>query len=456
MIEKVSKWLWGDMSQKETRKYGLLALAFLFIIGTYWLLRPMKDAIFASTVGIKFQPTAKIVSLCFLLPVTLLYSKLVDMLEKHRLFYVITLAFAAAFTCVTLLLAHPTIGLANTVEDPSRILGWTTYVLIEAFGSLMVAMFWSFVASSSDPASAKKGFPFIIFAAQFGSIAGPTLATQAEVFGLPMLMAIGVCCMLVVICLIAMVVRLDPAEMIADGAGKSNKESKKPTGMLEGLRLLFTKPYVAGIFGIATLYEVVGTIMDFQMKVLARDAYATPESFTQFMAYFGQCANGLSLLFALVGTSFFMRRFGLSFCLLLFPFSVAVVVTGIYMSPGLWQMFAGMVAIKGLSYALNNPSKEIMYIPTSKDVRYKAKSWIDVFGSRGSKAVGSGINNSLQGSAQALMTYGTLASLGVIAIWIAVAAYVGRTFAKLTSTGQVIEDDNVADAGAQPALAKQS
>ena len=45
------------------------------------------------------------------------------------------------------MLNHPTIGLANQTEDPSRILGWVSYCGIESFGSVMVSLFWSFAVS---------------------------------------------------------------------------------------------------------------------------------------------------------------------------------------------------------------------------------------------------------------------------------------------------------------------
>ena len=47
-----------------------------------------------------------------------------------------------------------------------------------------------------------------------------------------------------------------------------------------------------------------------------------------------------------------------------------------------------MLLLKGFSYCLNNPCKEILYQPTSSSVKFKAKSWIDIFGQRGSKALG--------------------------------------------------------------------
>jgi hypothetical protein len=52
------------------------------------------------------------------------------------------------------------------------------------------------------------------------------------------------------------------------------------------------------------------------------------------------------------------------------------------------MVFLMMLVLKGLSYSLNNPCKEILYQPTSQNIKFKAKSWIDVFGARGSKALG--------------------------------------------------------------------
>lgn len=52
-----------------------------------------------------------------------------------------------------------------------------------------------------------------------------------------------------------------------------------------------------------------------------------------------------------------------------------------------------MMVIKGMSYALNNPTKEILYQRTSSAIKFKCKSWIDTFGQRSAKAGGSLITN---------------------------------------------------------------
>jgi AAA family ATP:ADP antiporter len=93
--------------------------------------------------------------------------------------------------------------------------------------------------------------------------------------------------------------------------------------------------------------------------LLAREVYVTAETFTQFLGRFGQIANGMALFFSLVGTSYFIRKFGVTFCLTLFPILTGLVLTVVYIFPNLWIVFGGMVTIRALTYALNNPSKKI-------------------------------------------------------------------------------------------------
>ena len=440
MVPKVFRFLWGNLSSQEIKKYGILSLTFFFTIGSYWLLRPLKDGIFKSIVGIEYQPKAKMLSLLIIIPLILFYSKLVDLVEKQKLFYIICTFYGLLFLAMAYFLAHPTIGLANTAAAANRFFGWFSYVAIESMGSIVVALFWSFVASNTEPASAKRGFALIISGAQIGSIVGPTFATYSTIFGLPLLVTFAAIGILIIPIMIRVFMGVIVAKETPQELKKEEASEEKPkTGVFEGLKLLLTKPYLLGILGIATFYEVIGTIMDYQMKVLAAQKYTNPENFTAFMGLFGQCANFLALTMALLGTSYLMRRFGLTFCLLVFPISVGLVVSYVYVNPILWAVFASMIIVKGLSYALNNPSKEMMYIPTSKDVKFKAKSWIDMFGTRSAKAMGSGINNIFKANPALLMLYGTMIALGLVGVWVFAAMFVGRTFNKLTKENKVVE-----------------
>ncbi len=431
MFARIKSALWGDLTVQEFKRFGMLSITLMCIIGGYWLMRPLKDGLFMKIVGRPYIPYAKMLSVLIIFPLVLIYSKLVDLVEKQKLFYLICGFYGFSFLIYGILLQSPTIGLANTQQDKWRLLGWFIYLTIESFGTLTVALFWSFVSSNTDTSAAKRGYPLIISGAQVGAIAGPLLATQAESLGMIFLCGVVAAGIFAVPALVKWFITVYPS------SAETSVSEKAKTGLFEGLRLLVSRPYLIGLLGVATLYEIIGTIIDYQMKALADAAYPTAAGVTGFLGLFGVATNVLALVFALVGSTFFIRRYGLRFCLIAFPVSIVFALLYVLNFPALYSFFCAAVAIKGLSYALNNPCKEIMYIPTSKDVKFKAKSWIDMFGSRSAKGLGSGINAWFP-ALNELMFYGPLISLGITGIWIGAAYYVGTRNKQLTDSGKII------------------
>lgn len=217
------------------------------------------------------------------------------------------IAYGILFGAMALMLMHPTIGLANTKADPTRILGWLSYVTIESFGSMVIQCFWALVNSSVDVNFAKKNFGLIVAGAQIGSILGPTLATQAEYFGLTTLYMFGAVIMFLMV--YAMKMYVDkfgmPEEKKEAQAVDSTKPQKKKEGIMEGFNLFYKHDYVKGIFAVSSLYMIHITIVDYMMKVLAKEKYAAmypddPQAalraFASFMGYFGQVINTLNLV----------------------------------------------------------------------------------------------------------------------------------------------------------------
>ena len=446
MLNRAVRALWGDLSVDEIKRFGILALTLLCIIGPYWLLRTLKDAFFDQWVGLSYQPSAKMLSLLIIIPLVILYSKLSDVVSKHRLIYLICSFYAFIFLALAYFSVFPLPEMHNVIADKvhGRFIGWFAYLAIESFGSIVVALFWSFVASTTTTTAAKRGYAMIIAGAQVGAIGGSYLTTRAPYFELvfgkgmafPALLIMAASTLLMA----PLLIKCFMVTMHGEIAAQEAQEAKKPkTGLFEGLRLLTTKPYLLGVFVVATIYEVVGTIMDLQMKLLAKAKYGPGPELAGFMGWFGIAGNLVPLVLALFGTSYIIRRFGIRFCLVAFPSAVALAVIYVKFNASLWPAFGAMVVIKGLTYALNNPVKEMLYIPTSKDVKFKAKGWIDGFGGRSAKAGGSYINNFFADSLPSLMFYGSFISLGVIGFWVVVAMTLGTSYNKLIKDNKIIE-----------------
>lgn len=426
MFSKIKRTLWGDISAAEFKHFGLLSATFFFVVGAYWMLRGLKNAFFMQLAGPDFLPLAKVVSIIWLVTLLVFYNKLVDLLEKTKLIYLVTGVLGSAFVLLGFLLGCPSLV--------APWMAWPLYLLIENFGSLVIPLFWAYVASVTEPSKAKKGYPIIVSGAQLGSMLGClTVMMFADTLGAPALVLIGGLLVFVIPVLIYFFHKGHSATAIEQKDSK-----KKPTGILEGLRLLLSNPYLMGILVVSTVYEIIATVFDFMMNKSAFQMYGTLEEVAKFLATFGLCVNALSFVFALLGTSFFIRRFGLTKCLVAYPTMISVLVLAVWWFPGLWMFFAAQVALKGLSYALNNPCKEIMYVPTSKDVKFKAKSWIEAQGGRSAKALGSVITGGFPVIAD-LLCYGSFICLGIIAAWIPVAYLVGTKNQSLVDKNEIIE-----------------
>ena len=414
--------------KKDTRgRVFLLSLTLCFIIGGYWLLRTLKVPVLDAFVGVKSQPMAKIWSLVVMVVALVIYNYLLDILPRHQLFYVIGIFYSVLLVGITIGLNHPVYGMEGT--RPATMLGWISFFAIESYGSLAVTLFWSFMNSMYSLQGAKKTYGYIIAGSQFGSIIGPTLtANNKYLGGIPPVFGVGSLCPI----LSAVVIFVYMKKYgFSDIENKLNKQEdttvpkKAKTGIFEGLRLFAKHPYVAGIFAISCLFEITLTILDFEMLVLGREVYTTKEDFAAFTGRYGMYVNIASLLIALGGTTYIFKTCRLRYILVSFPMMVLLTVVVVYISPTLNVALGGMIFVKALTYAINNPAKEMLYSVTTSDIKFKSKSWIDAFGGRLAKAAGAGVNNAFKSSIEMLFMYGSMVSIALSVLLVVVASFMG-------------------------------
>jgi AAA family ATP:ADP antiporter len=226
----------------------------------------------------------------------------------------------------------------------------------------------------------------------------------------------------------------------------AEKHESEP-GFLEGLKLLLTKGYLFGIFLIISIYEVIITIIDFQFKSAAKLAYPLEVDNSEFLADYAVATGIVATLCVLFGINSIQRMMGITAALMLVPALVAIGVVAVWLNPtSLNVLFWVMVIGKAVNYALNSPTQKQLYIPTSKDTKYKAQAWIEMFGSRGSKAAGSGVNamklffKKAYGAAGVSMFAAVSAgtSLGLIGIWLVIVVYVAKTYNKAIAENKLV------------------
>ncbi len=430
MLQTLAQLLWGKFKSKnECFKFIRLALIFAFTIGVYWLINPLKDTVFISIVGKQWLAYAKVFSICFLFPLLILYGRLVDMFKRHRMFYVICGIYTLCSLIFAYLLSDPSIGLPNTVANGGRLIGWLWYAFVESFGSLIVALFWSFASDTSTPDSAKRGFSIIAMGAQFGGVLGPLFGLWVSQFAGPVpIIIVGAVGMFSIGCLIFNFMKVTPSsELVGFHSNEPTASYRKPApGFFEGLQLIAAQPYLLSIVAIVSLYEVVSIFLELHMKIMAANVLPKGVVMQGFFFKYAIFVNGVALTCLLLGAGAIGRALGLSRTLLLLPTLMGIGICAVWWAPGLWMSLGVMVITKGLNYALNQPVKEQLYIPTTRESKYKAKAWIDSFGSRLSKSIGSSIHMLRPVLQSFFVVVSSSICFGLIGIWIAAALFAAR------------------------------
>ncbi len=465
MINSLIHYFYPDLLKEEIKKFRLLSFTFFLMIGAYWLLRLFKQVLFYKIAfpeslgwvagqGRLFQPLAKFWSPFVVFGLVLVYSKLVDIFQKHVLFYILCSIYGTIFGAITAILyLRSMYGDAFIGKEPLALLGWVSFFAIESFGSLVIALFWSFTNSICTTQQAKSGYSLIIAAAQFGAIGGSSLLLFSHKLGMWQIFALATFFVFSIMFTINYFMKTIPASQMV-GNPQAAATEKREEGFFEsftiGLQLIFSRPYIFGIMIVSTIYEVINQVIEYQMQSQADvfPQFSGEIGFAQFQGIYGIATNLLSFLMALMGTTYLIKRFGLRFGLLFYPIALGSSFSLLFLfytygAPSAGQLLAAtglvMMIAKGLGYAVNNPVKEMMYIPTSKDVKFKSKGFIDVFGGRMSKLGGAQINNAFKTNMHDLMIYGTMFSLGLTGIWIVAAIYVGIRNAQLIKNDEIVE-----------------
>lgn len=431
VLRRLKAYFFGDMTPEDLLMLGLLGTVAFMLIGTYSMMRPLKEVLFMRIVGPSYLPEAKILSFIVMIPLTLMYNELVDLVRHHHIFYIISGVYSILFFGIAFTLATPGHGLDNTTAGAGRIIGWVIYIGIESFIMLMLAVFWSFVSSVNSTQTAQRTYPLIIALAQIGSILGPeSIKRMGLSRNMPILMLLVGCSMLMIIGAVKL--------MIIKRPQLANLDIKeKPTGAIEGLRLLLSRPYLVSIVIATLFYTTITAILEYMIALKAHETYHSFDEITAYFANLVQATNMIALVFSLVGSSALIRFFGVKRCLILFPALIGSLCLMLTVYQSLAALTIVMMLNKGLSYALNKPCTEMMYIPTSKDIKFKAKSWIDGFGYRGSFALGSSVNR-LLAQLSSLTLGGPVFAAIICSAWVFIARFQGKAYHELVDEKKIL------------------
>lgn len=458
VFSKLFKSLW-EVEPHERSKTVFLGIAFFFIIFSYTLIKELKDSVFMGIVGRECVPQAKLLTIFVLIPLVFLYSKLVDNMRRYQLLAVCATVFSLVGLLCTYLIGHPTAGLPNTVTGSDRMLGWIFYFFVESFSPFVLSVFWAFLNSVSSPKSAKQNYGILIAFSKVGGMLSAGLGWLflynsgflntcgiTDVGMIQILLVLSSLSLLAVPVTVYLMIKHVPGAYLHgyEAAYKlekrHSKDGKEKEGILSGLKMLLKYPYTFGIFGFVLFYEVISSVLSYQRLGMAQDAgcggIAGTSSFLLGLSFAVHCVGFCISFF---GTRIIVSKLGERLSLILIPLSMGAMLLYYTFSTSPIALLISFVVIRAIYYAINQPVTESLYIPTVKAVKFKSKSWIDTFGKKMAKGMGSVFNwtASVFGEAFSIPIHAGLFGT-VIVLWTGVAYFLGKRYDLAIKNQEVI------------------
>lgn len=422
---------------------SLLAYFFL-VITTFWILKPLKKGLFIGfykaggfeilgwhAKAAQAELLAKIANMVVAFVAAAVFNVLSKRLHRQQLTYVFSAFFIGCFAFYAYAIAHP-----------SGVEVWGFYLLGDLYSTLMVATFFAFANDSFDSDTAKRLYGLIGVGGVAGGAVGSTIVSRMVARATTTTWLVGAIGIAIAIILLAgyagrLVTRRGapapkPSAPVDAKGSPENGQEGSGSAALAGARLVLRSRYLLAIVAIVGLYEMVSTIMDFQFTSSVERALPAEAIGGHFADVFA-VTNWTALVVQLLFTSWVMRRFGLTVALLILPAAAALGSSAFLIMPTLITGSALNPADNAFSYSINQSAKEVLYVPTSRDEKYQAKAFIDMFVQRFAKSVAVllslGIStwiSSFQG-----VRLLSIATLAILAVWALAARSAGRRFEAL-------------------------
>ncbi|MCP9465014.1 MAG: MFS transporter [Nitrospira sp.] len=351
------------------------AFAYFFcLLCGYSMLRPVRDEM-AIEGGIKNLPWMMSATFITMVLATPLFGWLSARCSRHRLLGIIYLFFIA------------NLGLFYVAMSSQWKAEWVArgfFVWLSVFNLFVVSVFWSFMDDLFTPEQGARLFGVIAAGGSSGALLGPLLTTVLTFFvSVPMLMLVSAG--FLVLCL-GCINRLERWGTARTASHPPHPGDPLRGGMLAGIRLTFSSPYLLGICGYMGLLTMTATFLYFEQTKLVAEYLDQPEARTRLFSALDVATNLVTWTTQLFLTKRVIGRWGVVAGLMVLPAISLAGFAGIALWPTL-AVYAVFSVLRRVSeYALSKPSREVLFTVLSREEKYKAKNFIDTAISRGGDA----------------------------------------------------------------------
>ncbi len=370
-----------DVRPEETSISLLLFFYFFLIQIAAYIIEPVKISLYLKWLTAEKLPYAYLLSALLIGFVVALNAKLLQSLKRH-----LYISLSLAFFLVSLIL----FWLLFKLHWP-----WLSLIYwfwSDLFMVTSVTQFWILVNDLYNPRQARRLVGFLVSGGLLGGMAGALFASRlARTIGTENLLLI--CPVLLLFCLgIILFARRFPQKEEGEEIKESLAERKARVDPFSTLRMIRGNRYLLVLSTAVAVAMIVTTLVDFQFVSVVGRTFEEKDLRTSFLGSFLTLLLVFSYFLHILLTNRILRKFGIRVALLIAPFFLLGSSLVAFFVPLLYMIYWA-VLIKGtdksLTYSLNQSVRELLYIPVSSDIKYRAKVFIDMFVTKFAKGLSS-------------------------------------------------------------------
>jgi ATP:ADP antiporter, AAA family len=406
----------------------LLAANVFALLAFYYILKTVRESLILTEGGAEVKSYAAAGQAVLLLALVPLYGAIASRVSRMKLITGVTLFFASHLVIFYVL------GTAGV-----RV-GVAFFLWIGIFSLVVIAQFWAFANDVYSSERGKRLFPVIgigsLLGAWLGALLASALFARLGPYQLMLLAAVGLSgC-------VFLTRWIDRRERAAAPAGVADTEPRM--GKAGGFQLVISQRYLLFIALLVLVLNIVNTVGEYILgRLVVEHAAAQIASgaarglsqgaiIGQFYGSFFGWVNLVGLILQLFLVSRLFRWVGVRGTLFVLPIIATFSYGLAAFAPILAVVTVAKVLENSSDYSINNTAKHALFLPTSREAKYKAKQAIDSFFWRAGDMLQAAI---VFGGVQlALGVRGfALINLAFIAVWIVLVLGIAAEHRKLTA-----------------------
>jgi len=410
-----------DIQPEETRATLASFLLVFLLMGSYYILRPVRDALASDWTDAEVSWLWTLTFFLSAIAVSL-YGGAVSRIRFQRLVPSVYGLFAVSFVLFYL-------GSQSLSERV--LLDKAFYLWVSLFSLFHISVFWSFMADTFSKPQATRLFGFIGAGASAGGIIGPATASfLVGDLGTDALLLIASALVVLTLPIIRWLQHLKSTDLHNENVAADAANLAIGGNPMAGFSEFLNSRYLLAIGLFIFFYTSIGSFVYFELKNLL-EVYDR-ETRSQIWANMDLAVNSLTILVAIFATGRMAKYLGLPFTLAAVPVLIGAGMMVLAAAPMVGVVVALQIIRRAGNYAVTRPAREILFTAVDRETRFKAKPVIDIVIYRGGDMLNAWAFTALtQGLGLGLAAVAGVGAF-IAALWALTGIYLGRQFNKMS------------------------